>query len=108
MRLISQPGLAARIQRAMRSSRDFRSLLGILNPSFDVDPEPPAREPARQRLVPHIVQRRRADVVKWLGGERDFPERVRAERPYSLSDEYRTLYKDVLAYCQDTLGRAAG
>jgi superfamily II DNA or RNA helicase len=86
---------------------NFRSLLGILNPSFDVDPAHPAREPTRQRLVPHIVQRRRADVVKWLGGERDFPERVRAERPYSLSDEYRTLYKDVLAYCQGTLERSA-
>ena len=89
-------------------SENFRSLLGILNPAFDIDPAHPDREPARNRLVPHIVQRRRADVEKWLGGKSPFPNRIPEERAYTLSDSYRALYRDVLAYCQGTLERSAG
>ncbi len=89
-------------------SENFRSLLGILNPAFDIDPAHPNREPARNRLLPHIVQRRRADVEKWLGGERPFPKRLAEERAYNLSDAYQTLYRDVLAYCRGTLERSAG
>jgi superfamily II DNA or RNA helicase len=89
-------------------SENFRSLLGILNPAFDIDPAHPNREPPRKELLPHIVQRRRADVEKWLGGERPFPKRIPEERAYSLSDSYRALYRDVLAYCQGTLERSSG
>lgn len=88
-------------------SESFRSLLGLLDPFFDIDPAHPNREPARKRLLPHIVQRRRADVEKWLGGERPFPTRLPDERAYSLSDSYRALYHDVLTYCRGTLERTS-
>src|SRR6516164_5682104 len=44
----------------------FRSLLGLLDPSFDRDPAEPLD---REALVPSLVQRQRRDVEKWLGSE---------------------------------------
>jgi superfamily II DNA or RNA helicase len=75
---------------------NFRSLLGLLNPEFDIGA---LREPTRQRLLPHIVQRRRADIEKWMNSETPFPERQPAEeRPYSLSPQYKDLYDSVITY----------
>jgi SNF2 family DNA or RNA helicase len=53
----------------------FRSLLGLLNPAFEANIE-------RKRLLPHVIQRRRRDVEKWLGSETPFPERVSSEERY--------------------------
>jgi superfamily II DNA or RNA helicase len=78
----------------------FRSLLGLLDRSFDSDPASPLN---RGRLVPHLVQRRRRDVEKWLGGDTPFPERVASERSYSLASPYRKLFDGVLKYCQETV-----
>ena len=60
----------------------FRSLLGLLNPGFErlgVDPQAD-----RRRLLPHIVQRRRRDVERWMGAETPFPERIAEEVRYTL------------------------
>ncbi len=78
----------------------FRSLLGLLDRSFDIDSGPALN---RNRLVPHLIQRRRRDVEKWLGGDTPFPERVSSERPYTLSPVYRRLFDDVLEYCRQTV-----
>lgn len=78
----------------------FRSLLGLIDRSFDTDP---ASSLNRSRLVGHLVQRRRRDVEKWLGGDTPFPERVSAEKSYPLSPPYRRLFDDVLRYCQETV-----
>ncbi|HZT53196.1 MAG TPA: helicase-related protein, partial [Gaiellaceae bacterium] len=82
----------------------FRSLLGLLDPAFDL---PPEVEIARNLLLPRVVQRRRRDLERWLGTETPFPTRVATERTYPLSPEYRALYDDVVAYCRETLGGGA-
>ncbi|MBI3979115.1 MAG: DEAD/DEAH box helicase [Chloroflexi bacterium] len=83
----------------------FRSLLGLLNPAFDV--QATGAELDRRQLLPHMVQRRRSDLVNWLGTATPFPERISEERTYRLSEPYRSLFEDVLSYCRGSL-RAAG
>src|SRR5207237_2164346 len=53
----------------------FRSLLGLLDPAFEAETE-------RRNLLPHVIQRRRRDVEKWLGSETPFPKRVPSEERY--------------------------
>ena len=82
---------------------NFRSLLGLLKPEFDIDPARPQVGPTRQALLPHLVQRRRADVEKWMGADTPFPEREPPEeRPYSLSPQYKDLFTSVIAYLRGT------
>jgi superfamily II DNA or RNA helicase len=87
---------------------NFRSLLGLLNPAFDIDPARPDHSPSRQAMLPHIVQRRRADVEKWMGSDTPFPKRDPIDQPYSLSKAYKDLFSDVLKYCRGTLEEASG
>ncbi len=81
----------------------FRSLLGLIDPSFDVDPNNPTAEPDRRQLVPHVIQRHREDLKDWLGTETPFPERDPEEISYSLSPAYQSLFQDVLDYCRQTV-----
>ena len=78
----------------------FRSLLGLLDPSFDV---PEEVELPGAKLVPHLVQRRRADLERWLGDETPFPVRDPVERSYNMSPEYLKLFEDVLEYCRESV-----
>ncbi len=82
----------------------FNSLLGLLDPQFD---QPSAEgEDSKKRnkhLLPYVVQRRRADLVQWLGVDTPFPERRSTEVPYNLSADYASLFDDVLAFTQDTV-----
>lgn len=86
----------------------FRSLLGLLDPQFDVDDPASTPEFDRRQLEPHLVQRRRRDVEKWLGDETPFPEREASERSYALSANYESLFGDVLAYCRETIQSTDG
>ncbi len=77
---------------------NFRSLLGLLDPSFDAPGE--SRLP-RSRLVPHFVQRKRSDLQRWLEVDTPFPERESIERTYQMSTGYHLLYRNILEYCQE-------
>ncbi len=87
----------------------FRSLLGLLNPAFDITaPNAPA-ELDRRMLLPYVVQRRRGDLEeRWLGADRPFPKRESSEETYSLSPEYRALYTAVLDYCREIVAGGDG
>jgi superfamily II DNA or RNA helicase len=74
----------------------FRSLLGLLDPDLEGEKD-------RKRLIPHVIQRRRQDVEKWLGSKTPFPERKSEERRYELAGDYLKLFNDVLDYCRDTV-----
>src|SRR3984893_17552974 len=74
----------------------FRSLLGLLNPILE-------RETDRRKLLPHVIQRRRQDVEKWLGSDTPFPKRSPDERRYELTGDYLDLFNDVLEYCRETV-----
>lgn len=78
----------------------YRSLLGLLDPAFDIDA---AQEIDRRLLLPHVVQRRRSDLGRWLGAETPFPERRSEEHTYALTEDYRDLFDSVLDYCRDSV-----
>ncbi len=81
----------------------FRSLLGLLNPAFDVAEQEAGGDAERRQLVPHIVQRRRGDLQHWLGATTPFPTRDSRERAYTLSAAYSALFEDVLDYCREAV-----
>jgi len=68
----------------------FRSLLGLLSPRFQNLDLHSLDEKDRTALARHFVQRRRADVAKWLG-ETHFPARRAEEATYSMGSEYLKL-----------------
>ncbi len=78
----------------------FRNLLGLLDPglvTLDLD-----RQADRDRLSRHFVQRRRADIRRFLDQETAFPEdRETREAPYALSPAYRALFDKVLTYSRE-------
>lgn len=84
----------------------FRNLVGLLDPDLAVlDLAAPA---GRERLARHMVQRRRADIRRFLE-DTPFPsDRLVQERPYHLSEDYRRLFASVLAYARETVRDPAG
>jgi superfamily II DNA or RNA helicase len=90
----------------------FRSLLELLDPALGrFDLQHPA-EQERRRLARHFVQRRRADVQRWLGAGdiTPFPERESREVTYRLarSPEYRALFDDIYDFARELVRDTSG
>lgn len=81
----------------------FSSLLGLLRPEFASLDLQRLQEAEREQLSRHFVQRRRADVKRWLGEETPFPEREWTEVTYRLSHspQYRKLFDDVFGFARE-------
>jgi hypothetical protein len=93
----------------------FRSLLAFLDPEFARLPDNlagPEHEPQRRRLAAHFVQRRRADIRRFLDADTPFPERQAPpqgpEAGYRLTPEYRRLFDRVLAYAREAITDPGG
>jgi superfamily II DNA or RNA helicase len=80
----------------------FRSLLALLNERFGRLDLENLEERERAALAKHFVQRRRADVEKWLGETR-FPQRDAEEIIYPLGPEYKKLFDQVLEFTRETV-----
>jgi superfamily II DNA or RNA helicase len=82
----------------------FRSLLGLVRPEFGQLNLQDLAEQERRNLARHLVQRRRGDVVQWLGANTPFPKRVPPyEATYRLTAEYGALFHDVLDFTRETV-----
>jgi len=79
----------------------FLSLLGMLDGRFEKVNLQALTDAERIDLARYFVQRRRADVEKWMGAETRFPKRVAKEETYSLSKEYRELFDDLLKFTRE-------
>lgn len=77
---------------------EFQSLLGLLNPSFETLDLPTAPDADKKKLADHFVQRRRADIQRWLSEETAFPKRDSGEFGYDLSPNYKVFYKNALDF----------
>lgn len=80
----------------------FRSLLELLREEFRDLPEDLSGDEhrrLREQIARHLVQRRRANVVRYLGDTR-FPQRQSKEAPYRLSEDYQTLLNQVFSYAR--------
>jgi superfamily II DNA or RNA helicase len=86
-------------------AESFRSLLGLLAPGFATLDLHRLAEAERADLARHFVQRRRADVQRWLGADdvTPFPIRESAEVTYTLarSSAYRTLFDDIYTFTRE-------
>jgi superfamily II DNA or RNA helicase len=85
----------------------FRNLLGLLDPSLEnVDT---TSEAGRRKLAIHFIQRRRADIRRYLGEDTEFPaDRFFKDETYKLSPAYRALLDDAIAYASDKVSGASG
>lgn len=79
----------------------FFSLLGLLDSSFRELDAWRLSEKERDRLARHFIQRRRADIVDWLGKKTPFPERIPEEVHYELSPAYKRLFNAVYEFSRE-------
>ena len=90
----------------------FRSLLALLDDDFADLPveelDRAERDGIRRRLARHLVQRRRADIRRYLETDTAFPERRDKEAAYSFSPGYRALFDDILAFAHEYVTEGAG
>ncbi|GAA1434400.1 helicase-related protein [Microlunatus lacustris] len=78
----------------------FANLIGLCNPELATANL--TTERGRRLLAQHFVQRRRADIRKYLDEDTPFPkDRLTLDVPYTLSTAYRDLFDDVLAYARE-------
>jgi SNF2 family DNA or RNA helicase len=75
---------------------EFHSLLGLLRPDFEALDLPHSTQSQRRELARFFVQRKRADVEKWLGEDTPFPTREAFEWPYDLSQGYARFFDEML------------
>lgn len=84
----------------------FRSLLGLLKPEFaQLERLDDTRNPLRQQLANHLVQRRRQDIAEWRDNTQ-FPERSVGETAYQMQGEWQALFQDVVDYARELVDRA--
>ena len=79
-------------------NEEFQSLLGLLKPEFEsYELDTPAQ---REELSHYFIQRRRADIRQYLGGEVVFPERVQIDsnEDYNFTPVYRQLLNELIDY----------
>jgi superfamily II DNA or RNA helicase len=89
----------------------FRSLLGLLQPTFLNLPDDLTgtdKVQQRRQLAAHFVQRRRADLRHFLQRDTPFPDRKDLEAHYNLSPAYRALFDKVLDYARETVADKSG
>jgi len=78
----------------------FRNLLGLLDPTLATVNLDDVK--GREQLARHFVQRRRADIRRFIDEETAFPsDRETKEAPYELSAEYAALFDRVLDYARE-------
>lgn len=78
----------------------FRNLLGLLDPTLATINLDDVK--GRERLARHFIQRRRADIRRYLDEDTAFPsDRETREAPYDLSPEYAAFFDRVLDYARE-------
>ncbi len=89
----------------------FRSLLRLLNKSFDGLPEDLSGEQNRKHrteLAKHLVQRRRGDIKRFLDEDTPFPKRVAKDVTYTMHPEYRAFLDSALAFAREVISDKTG
>jgi superfamily II DNA or RNA helicase len=79
---------------------EFRSLLGLLDPKFNALDFEHISPQKRKELARYFVQRKRANISRWLNQNTPFPTRETKEIGYALHSSYRDFYHEVLEFAQ--------
>jgi superfamily II DNA or RNA helicase len=80
---------------------EFQSLLGLLKNKFEKVDITTSTEQERKEVAKHFIQRRRADVLKWLDEETKFPERNAIDKDYEVGKEYAEVFNEILSYARE-------
>ncbi len=102
-RIAAKPGQQLILLTATPHSgkpEEFHSLLGLLRPEFETLDLPNSTQAQRRELARLFVQRKRADVEKWMGEDTPFPEREAFEWPYDLSSGYSRFFEAILDFAR--------
>jgi len=84
---------------------EFQSLLGLLKPAFSATDIITSTESERKEIAKHFVQRRRGDVVQWMGEETAFPERITHDVDYAVGEEYAEIFNEILSYARELVAQ---
>jgi len=87
---------------------EFQSLLGLLHRDFANLDLPSAGPEQRKRLARHFVQRRRGDVLKWMGEDTPFAKREAGEISYELGATYAVFFDQVLEFARKLVAAHSG
>ncbi|MBL8028858.1 MAG: DEAD/DEAH box helicase [Fibrobacteres bacterium] len=79
---------------------EFNSLLGLLRTDFETVDLPNSTAVERKELAGFFVQRKRADVEKWMNEKTPFPKRDSFEWAYGLSPTYIDLFNNLLSFAR--------
>jgi superfamily II DNA or RNA helicase len=79
---------------------EFQSLLGLLKHDFETLDLPSSGQSERRSLARHFIQRKRADVERWMGEDTPFPDRDTTEWNYDLSSAYAEFFNDVVEFAR--------
>jgi superfamily II DNA or RNA helicase len=79
---------------------EFHSLLGLIKPEFETLDLPNSTQPQRRELARFFVQRKRADVEKWMGEDTPFPKREAFEWPYDIASGYGRFFEQILDFAK--------
>lgn len=77
---------------------EFQSLLGLLKPKYETIDTGTASPAVRKEIAEQFVQRKRADVTKWLNEDTPFPKRESEEIGFVCSGKYLELFNDALDF----------
>ncbi|MBQ9372902.1 MAG: DEAD/DEAH box helicase, partial [Thermoguttaceae bacterium] len=92
----------------------FRSLLGLLDRKFLDEERFPddlsgdKNKKLRQELAQNFIQRRRADVARFLGDETPFPTCVTKDQEWTLSPRYKALFDRALKFARELVEDKSG
>jgi len=81
-------------------SEEFQSLLGLLRPDFEKLDLSSSTQSQRRELAQYFIQRKRADVEKWLDEDTPFPKRDAVEFQYDLSPKYAAFFEDIIDFAR--------
>ena len=87
---------------------EFHSLLGLLKPDFETLDLPSSSQSEHRTLARHFVQRKRADVERWMGEDTPFPDRDTIEWNYDLSPAYAEFFNDVVDFARKLVAADSG
>jgi len=86
----------------------FISLLGLIDTRFGELDMDNMSAGLKSELVGRFIQRRRADVERWMDTETPFPNRDSIEAPYKLSPEYKKLFDDIYRFARQIVFSTEG
>ena len=87
---------------------EFRSILGLLKPEFNKIDFESITPKQRQEIAKYFVQRKRANIKRWLNEDTPFPDRETKEIGYNLNAAYHNFYTEVLTFAQGLTRKTSG